>query len=269
MKLIDLFNELKNVFGNLWQTKSRGKTLEIITPYVTTNNKFISVFLSKYGDEYVVSDGGWIYSGMYDVIPGNDAWFTKLLLHFQESFEIKETQNASGIPYYYVKADNKIDIASKLLDLIMFIQNIVSISEVTIHKKERSNLFSSETNNFLKSILEHTKINFNKPLDSEYADIKFNATYHKNTESIFVMNYVFGNTQNQIKENFNKTFTYFNLIAYFQVSKNINKKITIIDDSSNAFNLKKNLAMINLLKDDKNTLIVNWSEKEYLKEILN
>ena len=46
MNLLEIFTDIKNAFGGLWQTKQRGNSLEIITPYATTNNRFVSVFLS-------------------------------------------------------------------------------------------------------------------------------------------------------------------------------------------------------------------------------
>ena len=42
MNLLDIFTDIKNAFGGLWQTKQRGNSLEIITPYATTNNRYPS-----------------------------------------------------------------------------------------------------------------------------------------------------------------------------------------------------------------------------------
>ena len=46
--------------------RMRGDTLEVITPFATTNDKFVSVFISERKNGYVVTDGGWITNGIYD-----------------------------------------------------------------------------------------------------------------------------------------------------------------------------------------------------------
>lgn len=64
----NIYTDITKAFGNLWKTKQRGNSLEIITPYATTNNRFISVFLTQQGSDYVITDGGWLKSGIYDVM---------------------------------------------------------------------------------------------------------------------------------------------------------------------------------------------------------
>ena len=62
----DLFNSIKNSYNLLWHVKVLGESLEIVTPTVTTNNAFVSVYVTKRGDNYVVTDGGWISAGYYE-----------------------------------------------------------------------------------------------------------------------------------------------------------------------------------------------------------
>lgn len=127
MKLTDIFIDIKTAFGGLWQTKERGNSLEIITPYATTNNRFVSVFISKQGDEYVVSDGGWLHSGVYDVSINEEPCFLKVFFHYQNSFDIKQITSPEGTEYFYLKTSNPIDIPSKLFDLCLFIQNTAKL----------------------------------------------------------------------------------------------------------------------------------------------
>ncbi len=97
MNLLEIYNDIKNAFGGLWQTKQRGSSLEIITPYATTNNKFVSVFLSKQGNDYVISDGGWLNSGVYEVSANEEDCFLKIQQHFEYSLDIKHVQNTEGV----------------------------------------------------------------------------------------------------------------------------------------------------------------------------
>ena len=63
----EIYDDIVSSFGSLWQTKVRGNTLEIITPFASTNHKFVSVFLTKNQDEYIVTDGGWLSGNEYGI----------------------------------------------------------------------------------------------------------------------------------------------------------------------------------------------------------
>ena len=46
-KLLDIFNAVKSDFCELTTYKVRNNSIEIITPFSTLNNKFISVFVKN------------------------------------------------------------------------------------------------------------------------------------------------------------------------------------------------------------------------------
>ena len=92
----------------------------------TTNNKFVSVFLSKQGNDYVISDGGWLDGGEYGIFVEKKKWISTIM----ESLSIKKTRGEIT-NYYYVKCTNVIDVPSKTHDIILFIQMYISMhSEV-------------------------------------------------------------------------------------------------------------------------------------------
>lgn len=62
----DVFGTIVKAYQSLWRFKDYGTTLEIITPVATVNNMFVSVFITKRGDDYIATDGGWIDSGLYE-----------------------------------------------------------------------------------------------------------------------------------------------------------------------------------------------------------
>ena len=61
-----IFEIVRTAFNSLWKMRMRGDTLEIITPFATTNDKFVSIFVSIRKNGYVVNDGGWLANGFYD-----------------------------------------------------------------------------------------------------------------------------------------------------------------------------------------------------------
>ena len=56
-------------FSSLWKVKKYGKTIEIITPFFTTNDCFVSVFLTEREGYYIITDGGWISENYYNNFP--------------------------------------------------------------------------------------------------------------------------------------------------------------------------------------------------------
>ena len=79
----DLLNDIITAYSSLWSFKKRGNSIEIVTPVSTTNDVFVSVFLTMRGDEYVVTDGGWIDAGVYDIDEVNN----KSLMLFRVGLE--------------------------------------------------------------------------------------------------------------------------------------------------------------------------------------
>lgn len=272
MNLLDIFTDIKNAFGGLWQTKQRGNSLEIITPYATTNNRFVSVFLSKQGNDFVISDGGWLNSGVYEVAIGEETCFLKILYHFQNSFEIKQIVNAEGLTYYYLKTTNAIDIPAKLFDLTLFIQNIVSVSEIAFEDKEEKETkerFVSIANEYLKSFADKDKLKLNQFLIPEKKDIKFNAIYNNTPSTLSLINYVTGSSPYHFNGSISKTSTNFQMAEDSSAKTFIKSKVSIIDTSADGFVPDKLASYLYHLEHHTGSLLVNWSEKERLQSILN
>jgi len=271
MNLLEIYNDIKNAFGGLWQTKQRGNSLEIITPYATTNNKFVSVFLSKQNDEYIISDGGWINGGIYEVASKEEICFLKIIQHFQSAFKIQETQSPENITYFYVKANNPIDIPSKLFDLTLFIQNIVSISEIEFEDKEdkeSKERFVTIANEYLKSFTDAKKLHLNTYLNKERKDIKFNAVYNNTPSTLSLVNYVTGSSPYHFTGSIAKTSTYFQMADDSTSHQFIKNKVSIIDNIANGFVPNKIAGLLYHLEHHTGSTLINWSEKEKLHKIL-
>lgn len=268
MSFAEIFEDIKKSFHGIWQTKERGNSLEIITPYATTNNRFISVFLVKQGDEYIISDGGWIRSGIYDVILGEESCFLKVFYHYQSSFNILEVDSKEGVTFYYLKTSNTIDIPSRIFDLSLFIQNIVSVSEIDFEnkiEKESKELFVSKANEYLKTFVNNDKIKFNRHLDPNRKEIKFNAIFYKNQNDLTLINYVTGSTQSYFSNSIFKANTLYEMAEETVYKDYIHEKITVVD--TNAIGYVPNKMAHYLLHLEKHTgsKMVEWNQKEKLK----
>lgn len=273
MILQSIFTEIKNSFGGLWQTKERGQSLEIITPYATTNSKFISVFLSMQGNDFVISDGGWINSGIYENTPQNDeGCFLKVFYHYLHSFDIKEIETPEGVTYYYIKASAAIDVPAKVLALSSFVQSVVSVSEISFEdkaEKETKARFVSKANEYLKSIVSADKLKLNRYINEQKKEIRFNAIFYKTQSSLTLINYITGSSNSHFANSIFKANTLFEMAEGTNAKDYIHDKISFVDTSAAGYAQEKLAHFLLHLENHTGSRIVNWSEKEKLQSILN
>lgn len=270
---VNIFNRIKDAFGGLWATKQRGNTMEIITPFATTNNKFVSVFLSYIAKEYVITDGGWVSNGLYleEGLP-EDSNFRKALFHFQNSFGVSEVTNRTGALYYYLKVDNEIDIPSAVFDLSTFIQNVISIAEVNFEDKKEKDLkkrFNALANDYIGSIIPKGKLKFNAYLNPDKKDLRFNIIYNISRHQIYLVNYITGSTNSHFTSSIFKTNTLFEMADQSLLGGNIGKKISLIDNTAEGFDQERLAHFLLHINRFDNSKQVNWSSREELKALLN
>ena len=82
----EIINEIITAFSALWHVRRVGNSYEIITPVPTSNDMFVSVFLTKRENEYVVTDAGWIDSGVYDIDEIGDSVYKKITAYYTENY---------------------------------------------------------------------------------------------------------------------------------------------------------------------------------------
>src|SRR5438876_803964 len=126
-----IYKDILSSFGKLWKYKEREKSLEIITPFATTSQKFVSVFLTKRENEFIVSDGGWIAEGLYDnIFDRNIDCFERVVSYYLDTFNIQEAKNLSSTSVFYKKTEKQISVPSLVFDLANFISTTISLTNV-------------------------------------------------------------------------------------------------------------------------------------------
>lgn len=267
-----LYNDIVTTFGNLWSFKNREKSIEIITPFATTNHRFISVFLTIQGNDYIVTDGGWIEQGIYDNNFNLDEdCYKKIILHYQDVFKIRETKNAAKTTYFYKKTNNPISVASIVFDLSNFISTIVSLSFVEYTEKEEKETkerFNKKANLYLSQIVDNEHIKFNAPIDDN-KKIKFSAIVTKKQNEFILLNYITGSSDYYFSNSISKTNMMFEMAVKTQYTDFIRKKISIIDTEASGYIPQKVNPFLNHLSENTNSVEVNWHDRERLPELIN
>jgi hypothetical protein len=260
-----IFDIIKSDFGLLWKSKTLNNSIEIITPFETKTMKFISVFITKRNDTYIVSDGAWIYLNLYEIENDFDfKSFNKILSIKQIEYSIESTEDNNKNIFYYKKCKEDRLLSSVVFDLVNFILNSINIYTFQISDTidEKQDSFRKMANKYLLTIDKDFK--FNKKLDD--LDIKFNAQYSVGCNIILIM-YISGSNDYSFSSSIYKAGWNFELSSQSKLSQFIKYKIPLVDNSVNSFNdnINKNINFPHL-EEKSGHSIVTWENKNKLKE---
>lgn len=121
-------NFLKGSFNYLWKLRPRKESLEITTPFVTINSDFVTVFLTKKDNKWIVTDGGWLDEGKYGITANQK---DVAVDYFRKEYEIKTTvRKSDGRIINYLEASEERMIPTIVYNLGTFVSQAVSFIEV-------------------------------------------------------------------------------------------------------------------------------------------
>jgi hypothetical protein len=264
----DIFEIIIKAFNSLWNIKKYGKTIEIITPLLTTNDCFVSIFLTERDGRYIVTDGGWISENFYNnFFDNDDEYYQRLFMFYKEQFKIKETEAKSRI-YYFKSTERKELIQNIALEMSTFISTVVSSSFVQFQDNKDKDLhkrFNTNVNNYLTDITGKGKkdIKFNSAADERFKNIKFNAVIVDKSRFTLI-NYVTGTTDYFFKGSIGRSIMNFELINKTFLKDTIRKRITVVNDQATGYDVTKLHQYIDLAADKAESEIIMWSDKNKL-----
>lgn len=273
-KYHEIYENIKFCFDQLWSFKYRGdETIEIITPYSTTSNKFVSLFLTKRDDNFIVSDGGLLNSEAYESqVDYDNQYLLKILYHYENHYQIKTTTDKKGYKHYYKTTTSEILVPNLIYDLAQFISMCVSSATVElddVQEKEEKETFRKNANAFLESIIDKGDRRFRASLDKEkYRTVRFSAIIEKRNR-LSLISYVTGSNITNYSNSIARTNLNFEIASNSKYAPYIDNKIVLMNDSANGYAPILLSNQINILRQHTNNEEpLKWSEKEKLKEIL-
>lgn len=261
----NVFETITSAFQSLWQIKNYGNTLEIVTPVATINNLFVTVFITKRGDDYIATDGGWIDSGVYECdVDWDSHIFKRIGFYYLENLDIQR-QSAKGRTFYY-KRINKLELLPNIVfDMSSFINAIISSSRIKFTADREELTFKKDARGYMRKQFGEDRFEFDKPL---YADstIRFNAVEKTNT-GINLINFVAGSNSTYFANSLCRSNTNFQMIRTLHGGSNIRRTITLLDDRKpSVINSPQVRTYYNYLLGNKteDNCIVLWSLREEL-----
>jgi hypothetical protein len=268
----DIYKDILNSFGVLWKFKERDKSLEIITPFATTSQKFVSIFLTERDGEFIISDGGWVSEGAYDnSFDIEISCYSKIFTFYKDAFNIKEVNNLNGSIVFYKKTNKKTAVPSLTFDMANFISTMVSLTNVDYSDQEKEN-----EHNFTKkarTYLENIKLkknwdewNFNEFLDSK-KQVKPSATLRKKNSKIVIVNFITGSQYQYFKSGISKTLMVFELADISNESVFIENKIALLDNKAKGYDPNHFSVWLGHLVSKPKASKIEWTRKKELEKI--
>ena len=259
-----IFDSIKSSFCNLTNFKIRQNALEIITPFSTINNKFISVFITTSNNKIIITDNGWFNQNYYETSIEKELKITenKIIVSYTNTYNIKSILDKSDIIFFYKTCEKIEQIPSAVFDLANFMVGIVNsfLIQHTEDKEEKSfNKFRNEVDHFLTNRFSE-KIQLHTGLD-DYKDNKFNAIINQHSYLTLLM-YVTGNTKQIFENNLRTSIVNFELTYKSKYTAYIKNRITIFDDSCTGYIPDKQNQYFEILKEKTKTAPTPWTNKQ-------
>jgi hypothetical protein len=270
-ELATVFEETMSEYMSLWSFKELGKSIEISTCHSTVTNKFVSVFLTKRENGYVVTDGGLINNNDY---VGDDFYidsncFNRAFAYVQGHYKIKQIEDSIGNSLYYKVAAEPQMVASVIHDMCSFIVQAVNLSASLYEEPEEHRgvrIFTQEANHFLKNAFSD-KVDFKQKVLSG-SSIQFSAVV-RTSKHIHLINYITGSNREHFVNSINRANMNFQAVhkIYGSQKSALGKLVGFIDDTSAGSKQGGYKVQYDILGTHSNSL-VRWTEKEQLAEML-
>lgn len=270
----ELLHIVKTAFNALWTCDPiDNNTIRITTPYASITDKYVSLFLKKQGDEFIVSDGGILneYLSSKDLGEPNEIFFNRIIECYLHEYEIRK--KVVGERIFYFKKTNNLD----------FLPNFV------FELSEFSSQFLSgiRTTNFDKSIVESDDVDEEADTFTHTGQVFFETQLGNNKDYQIFKNRPFGLPKKEKKVDLliqNKTsvktiqflgggkFYYYksrinNVAADYRMMAGIpmlDKRLAIFDDTNEIYIKKRSdiAGYLDVLSNELDYEPIPWSQKE-------
>lgn len=250
--------------------RMRGDTLEVITPFATTNDKFVSVFISERKNGYVVTDGGWITNGIYDCdLPLLNDIYIKVLNYYSTEYKIKSVE-AFDNTYYYKITKEKNLIPNLVFDVAAFIKDVVSSSFINYEESkelEVSKRFASQANAFFRELIPPKQLKMNHYITEGLRGIRFNTVFALRNRYTLI-SYVTGSRDNYYILSLSKANTQYDFIESDSINGLVSNKIVLLDDTVKSFNSEKVVPFMKVVTSKANRRNVRWKDRKTIEELV-
>ena len=267
MKLDCSFTEIiKSDFGALWKCKQHDDVLEISTPFLFPNSKFVRVFITQRDDRFIVTENGDISELLGELIPHED--FSLKLQELALDAGIKKGTH-DGPVFFKECADPKF-ITSLVLDLVSFATKAahVILDGCEPIEEEKEKRFNTEANEYIRHIISPSQHLHTNHLVRGVPDVRFSAVV-ESERGLWIVSYIGGSTMKEFRMKTSDTAYSFKE-AWASESKNrIRATIPVMNNTRSARGYKpqKLIGRFMELEKEARRPWITWTNRPLLEDI--
>lgn len=262
---------LRSEFGDLWTCRpcSGGRVVHVQTPFSTPTDKLISLYIEQRGNEWIISDGGYLCDdeNSYAFNQFNDPDKTKAVLDFlADEYDVQETKGA-GRTFFYMKTTSLDLLSSRVSDVAAFVSSAVSAlhcSALFAPSREPSMRFYGAANDYLRANISNIETNV------KYPGIKhrFHAKRQMPNLRDFVVSYVSASSPAYFERQLTQSIVYTEML-WTSYRTSIYKTVTLIDNESPGFRYDEQKDLRKMLAEkSKGTEPILWGDRETLVDLM-
>ena len=259
LKCKDLVPAIKADFGSLWHCEPRGKSLEIVTPYLYPDNSFISVFVTTRGKRIIVSDGGQLCE-FVEGAKDDEAFLSAILARSAAHHGISEVTQAKR--KFHFKAVDKLKlVSSAVFDLCNFLVATSSAATLSLTEDETMdrNSFRAKADKFIRIQIPKNKgltVSFNKRLE-EAKEATFSAVIAR-ASSVSLVIYLTGCNLRYFQLSVSQAIINVQMARSSSLNKHINSIIPVLNDEAVGYLPNKLTERLAILKEATASSIIPW-----------
>lgn len=270
---LELFDIIKNDFNALWQYKFHANSIEIITPFSTSCSSVVSVFITKQGENYFVSDGGWLSKNVYELMELDykhpSSKVPKVVEYFAKYYRINLKDNGKGLVLYYKNCTDMKLVSAFVFDVAHFICHTIGCLGFELQEADEQTIrFRQQANNYFKGEFTDGIVKLGSPLD-DVKNANFSAII-ENKNELFLVIYISGSTKHNFSNSIKKATTNFELAeeSKYQKENILKGKIPLVDDSASGFQPKEFGNLFDLLKKRTAVGYFPWTNRGKVVELI-
>lgn len=264
----NLYRHITDAFHSLWQMKKRGQSIEIVTPYPTCTDKSVSVFVTLRGDEYVVTDGGWVDDGSYDVyLPMDDALFLRMYEFLGDEHGV-QSLIGRGTVFHYKKTSDVEFVPNLVEDVARFVADVITAASMNIanpKEQEAKSSFAKRANVYIKDV-------FGDGFQSGFSldkmpGVRFSAKI-ENKGRITLVNYVTGSHASYYISSLGRSSLGFDMLESQGINAFVKNRVMLLDSEARAYSDVKVIPYIKLMDTKHDRVVIPWSRRKEIKDMV-
>lgn len=265
----ELYHSVTRDYAQMWDFKIRGASLEIVTAHSTISDKFVSVFLTQRGTDFIVSDGGYLSTGEYieneKVLPS--PCYRQTFAQLSKYYKMQSVLDRHEKLIFYTKTQRRDMVSALVHDMASFITGIVNAQQITLEADEEvltRERFAKQAGSFLLDSFPNLRVKFHQPLRVNDR-VNFSAGIWRDNK-VNLVQFVTGSTSSHFADSMTRATVNFLAVPNSSLAPIVRHKISLVDTLAAGFRSNGNGTYANMLSNASE--ILEWSQRSYLVDLV-